>query len=664
MRHARLIPLLAMAATCAAADDPGAAPPQELVVTASRGDTDARESSVPVTVIDAPEVARSVSATVDGVLKRLPGVATTREFVAECGPGREITLRGVPDQKRTLVLVDGVPMNDGFNGAVNWSLIPNDAVERIEVVPGPMSALYGSGAMGGVINILTRAPGEPTETSARASAGSFGTYAGGISHGGTAGRHGCYVNLRGYTTDGYMKVEDPAAYHVQNDRTDWSALGKYVYEPHDDARLTLSGYAADEEYSRGRIFNRQHNSMSGGALAYDGVTGTGAAYSALLFGHYKYRDVEVSIAPSYDFLEHTEEECMYKAGPQLRLSLPVGASHVVTVGLDAAYDRFDKDNIYKTSARRAESGGEQVQMGLYAQDEMRETWGDHHVILTLGVRGDYFITADGYMRDSGSGLDMRYDDQTGCAVNPKAGLVYQYAEDTTLRAALGTSFSAPTLSERYTLFERGPNKIYGNPELDPERSVSCNLGVEQRLHETLLLRVDGYYTRGRDFVSTRLVTPPFTRINDNITAVEMRGVDLGLRARLAGAWGIYAGYTYNESTVLEDEVKPANEGNALPFQPTHKGLLGIVFDDPQYGTVDLGATYVGKRYSSVENTAADRYDGYVSLDLHLARLIARRTTVTLDFENLLDERYEVYSLPLDESYAPGLIVTAGIQHVF
>ena len=149
---------------------------EKIVVTGTRKKSSWKKAPAMVTVVEKEELEQAPETTVDDFLKRIPSVSYSRVHQAECGPGRDITLRGISEQKRTLILVDGIPVNDSVTGAVNWSLIPKESVERIEVIRGPMSALYGSGAMGGVINVVTKKPEENNETLLKGGYGMMNTY--------------------------------------------------------------------------------------------------------------------------------------------------------------------------------------------------------------------------------------------------------------------------------------------------------------------------------------------------------------------------------------------------------------------------------------------------------------------------------------------------------
>lgn len=637
---------------------------EDLVITPSRRETALKDVPVQMTRITREQLQNSPDMTVDEYLRRIPDIATKRTFIAECGPGREMTLRGVPEQRRTLVMVDGIPMNEGYGGSVNWSLIPKEAVESIEIVHGPMSALYGSGAMGGVINIITRKSKEPSKTQIKASYGTFNTTSASVHQSGWHESLGYWGHARFYDTDGYMKIKTPQSYHVDNERTDWNLLGKLYYDLDDQSSLAVGGHAVKEDYSRGRLYTNQHNKAQGGDVTYRRELLNGGTLTAGLYGNYNYRYVEDGGSASAA-LDHTEENDMYRVGQLFQLGVPLDDIHYFTWGIDSTVNFFEKENLSPTGIKEADADGQQILVSVFAQDEMTWQIGDvDTLIATVGLRGDYCQSRDGSVMNTDLSIDEDYGSDDWASINPKLGLVYQH-QDTTLRGGLGTSFAAPTLSAQYTVFSRGVNRYIGNPDLDPETSMSYNLGLEQRLTPNLSVSVDGYYTKAKDFLSTKEVSAN-TFQYDNISDVQIWGVDLECRWRMTSELTGYVGGLYNESTVLEDDESPANKGNDVAFQPRRSGRIGLTYQGQQGTTVDLSARYVGERYYNVSNSSSTLLDDYVSLDLYVSQRLNSHAEAFLGLENILDEKYRVYSLPSEDrsfggSYAPGLLVTGGFK---
>ena len=637
----------------------------EMLVTVSRRETALDEAPVKASVISREEIQRSPVSSVDELMKSIPGISYKRTRFSEAGPGREITLRGINEQKRTLVLVDGIPANAG--GSVNWSLIPLDMVERIEVVPGPMSALYGSGAMGGVINIITRKPPENGEATVKAGYGSLNTFSGSAQALGRQGNWGLAAGGKYYDSEGYTSVKDPESYHSDTERTETGFYGKLTRYIDETSSLNAAGYYVDEEYNRGIQTDDQQNLKGLAHLTYEKEMDDGIGLSASLYGEFTNLFVELGARPQYTDIDHTEETENNRIGQLLKINLPLSSVHTITTGIDSSYHWMDKDNIYLQSTRRGHSEGKQVQASLFGQDEMRFDLGEDTFIVTVGARGDYSSSFDGEASDTAPGpnppVDEDYDGTSWLSFNPKLGLVYELGDRTTFRLSGGRSFAAPTLFEMYTVFTRGPLLLSGNPDLDPETAYSGELGIDHWFTDKLQTRAAFYYTRSQDFIGLRYSTP-FTAQYDNISRVAVRGVDFDFVYDLNADWSLNGWYKYNLSKVVEDEADSTTEGNRLPFEPEHRAKIGVVCRAIKPINIDLGLRFEGSRYTSLDNVDDDELEEYFTLDLAVSGLLGDGWSWKLAGENLLDKKYDVYAIPTEESEAPGILVNFSLAYTF
>ncbi len=639
----------------------------EIVVTAARRKSSWKDAPAMVTVIEKEELERAPEKTVDDFLKRIPSVSFSRVHAAECGPGRDITLRGIHEQKRTLILLDGVPMNDGVTGAVNWSMIPKESINRIEIVRGPMSALYGSGAMGGVINIITKKPKNNNETLIKAGYGSLNTMTATLLQGGMFEKGGYMIGGGIYKTDGYIQAKDPEAYHVKNARTDMSVMGRFFLLPDDRSQLTLNVNYVNEDFSRGIFTDEQNNQIAMLSLSYEREMKNDINLSASAYAHFLMRKVDLGARPDYTQHEHSEFDDTMKFGELFQADFKVADFNTMTVGLDTSFTMMDKHNKYALVERKANAEGNQLLTSLFAQDEMKFVAGKHKFLLTPGVRMDYSRSGDGKSVDTAPGpndpIDEDYQDRSWVAVNPKLSFVYRYDDMTTVRASAGRSFAAPTLFELYTVFTRGPLLLYGNPELDPESAWSGEIGLDQWFMKNFLGRLTAYYTRGYDFIGYRSIGENQSQV-DNITEVQAIGVDAELQFDINEMWSLYGGYNFNYSTVISDDADATIEDNYLPFEPLHRARLGVVFKYLKWIAIDLSGRYEGERYVDLENTETKKLDHYISLDLALSGGITDYIQWSLAIENLLNEKYDVYSVPTTPSEAPGLLISGSLALSF
>lgn len=638
----------------------------DMVVTANRRESTLRTAPAMVTVISGEELTQASEITVDDYLKRISSVSHSRTHIAECGPGRDITLRGIQDQKRTLVLVDGIPFNDGQGGSVNWSIIPKEMVDRIEIVRGPMSALYGSGAMGGVINIITKKPDIVDGTTISGSYGSLNTFTTSIFNAGMINNDSGYL-LGGklYQTDGYVQAIEKESYYVENERKDISLIGKYQTAINDGSILSFGINYADEDYSRGILLTDQINRTLLLTASYESWLKDGVDFSVSGYINSLDREVILSARPTYDNHDHTEKDKAIKYGQLFQLNNEIEENHLLSVGFDSSITKMDKENVY-VADRDANAEGTQILLSLFIQDEISFIQGKHKLIFTPGFRVDYSKSSDGKSVDTNPGMgraavDIEYEDRSWSAFNPKLSLVDNIGNSTTIRASVGKSFAAPTLFSLYTVFSRGPSLLYGNPELDPEEAWSAEVGIDHYFSKNVLLRAAAYHTKSKNFIGYRSLSA-FESQADNITGVKVSGIDFELHWKISSNWKLHSAYTNNRSTVAEDDTDSDIVGNYLPFVPKQKANIGVnvkVFDGI---LIDLNARYEGDRYDDYDNDESAVKDEYVSLDLALSGKINSNVVWTLTFENLLDENYDIYSVPPIPAEAPGLLVNASMSY--
>ena len=246
---------------------------EEIVVTATKGEKNIKDVAVSTSVVTKEEVEKIRATFVDEALKSEPGAYLKRgKFAATTN---NVTLRGFAGEQRTLVLLDGQPLNDAYNGGVEWSAIPLENVEKIEVVKGPASSLYGGYAMGGVINIITQKPEKET-FSFKSSASAYNTYHHSLGYGNRMGKFSFLLNFekkssQGERTDlivkpaktgtgttpvtGWEKTKDSKgseAYLIgDSGKNYWEQdqySGKFTYSIKDTSKLSFSYTGGKREY--------------------------------------------------------------------------------------------------------------------------------------------------------------------------------------------------------------------------------------------------------------------------------------------------------------------------------------------------------------------------------------------------------------------------------
>ncbi|WP_210395392.1 TonB-dependent receptor domain-containing protein [Motiliproteus sediminis] len=495
MKTRILLPLAALAAGSAVAADSA----DTLVVTATRIAQTTDQTLVPVSVLTRDQIERSPATTLPELLGQLPGV----DFSVSGGHGKtaSLFLRGT-NSNHTLVLIDGVRVGSATLGSFPFEQIPLAQIERIELVRGPRSSLYGAEAIGGVIQIFTRKGGQGTHASARIGAGSHGTrdLQTGASWGDETTQ--ASVNLGYFDTDGVDALD---GVNPDDDGYSNSSLGLNLRQ-----QLGRTTYA---DMSLLRAESENH---------YDSQAAPADDYSDNLqqtLGLRVTSELSDQLSLNGGINEHRDESENFDAFPSTIKTQRRGADlkgdyylnddHLLSLGVD-----FYRDEVSKTGGNYDRT--ERDNRALFAQ------WQGQYGKLNLlaGVRHD---DNEAYGHHSTGNLNLGY----------------RVAPDHRLLASVGTGFKAPTFNQLYW-----PG--FGNPNLKPEESTSYELGYEGRAKQTTYA-LRAFHTQVDNLISSQ---------PDNQQA-RIRGLEVELTGEFAG-WQAAANATLLDAIDRDDGSRLKN----------------------------------------------------------------------------------------------------------
>jgi vitamin B12 transporter len=569
-----------------------------VVITPTQSPLPASQFGGTVRVITSDDIARSNEQTVSQLLRRVPGVD-----VVQTGPAGGLTtvfLRGAASQ-HTKVFMDGIPLNDPGNSSrlFDFGNMLLDNVERIEILQGPQSLLYGSDAVGGVVNIITRRGEGPSTASLSVLGGSFSTHRESLGVQGGGEQFHYSVTGSWNQTQGFSAAS-PRVGGVERDGFEAGAFtGRFGWSPADwlgveytfrwidsrseidDASFSLGAPPSDDLLRK----NLSENFFQGITVRGDTLDGLISHSVSYFLADYDREDVD-DLFPT-TFAGQTRK-LLYQA------EFLLTENNLFTAGADYVAEDGSTDGVF------GPSGAGQNDAGVYLQDQLQ--WGER-LFTTVGFRWDDHSAA-------------------GRAETYRLTSVYQLWETgTRLRGSIGTSFRAPSLAEN--LFP------FGNPGLRPETSKGWEYGLDQQLWGGLL-EVGATYFRNdfRDLILFDLNTFSL----ENIGVARTHGVEF------AGRFDVSECLFLNGSYTVMDTLD-AETGQPLVRRPRHKATASAtrrLWDDR--ASLSLFTIFVGDRLDARDGSVA--LNEYTVLHLTGDYRLMEDTRLFWRVNNLLDRDYE------------------------
>jgi outer membrane receptor protein involved in Fe transport len=648
---------------------------QEITVTATRMETPLSETTADVRVLTQREVAATPALTLDGALQQVPGFTLFRRTGSRVAnpTAQGVSLRGVgaSGASRALVLEDGIPLNDPFGGWVYWDRVPREAVGRLEVVRGGVSDLYGSSAMGGVINVLTR-QATTSEFSLDTSYGNENTPAGSFW---SSIRHGPWaMNFDGeaFNTDGYILVnsqdrgalDTPAnSEHEVGDATLERKLGE-------NGRVFATATYFREIRANGTplTYNRTHTRQL--AIGADWVSARAGVFSFRGYGGPEVFDQtfsSVAADRNSESLVRAQRVPAQQTGVSIQWNRPVGMKQTLVAGFDGREVRGASNELGFFGGRMTSAlgaGGRQRTAGVYGEDVIRLTarWQ-----VTAALRFDHWRNYDSLATSKSLTSPIpatvtNFPERTETAFSPRLGMLYRLTSNVSLVGSAYRAFRAPTLNELYRGFRVGNVVTNANSDLKAERLTGAEAGAQfGGFRRKLTGRGTFFWSDVTDPIAnvTLSVTPTLiTRQRQNLGRTRSRGVDLDAALHVTPTFELTGGYEFVNATVLSFAANPSLVGLEIPQVPRHVFTFQALYSNPtassQWRRVTLGlqGRYVGNQFDDDQNLLP--LGKFFTLDASLSRRIWRDTEAYVAVENIFDERYTVQRTPVSQLGYPVL----------
>ncbi len=650
---------------------------ESVTVTPTRTEQRLGDIAASVSIVDKETIRRSPAIVADDVLRQVPTFSLFRRTSSlQAHPTAQgVSLRGVGPSgvSRSLVLIDGIPFNDPFGGWVYWTRVPLESVERIEVVDGTSSSVYGNYAMGGVINVVSSRP-RPRTLEARTQYGSRSSPKADFFASDVWGTVGASIEGSVFATDGFPQVienergavDTNAAVDYQNvtlkldyspaERLSAFLRGGYFREERDNAKVTTVGQIRPEEN------DTTWKSVSGGVRT---TLPDQSDLQARMFADFNtFQSNFMAVPPaatprSVGRMTLLQRVPTNGVGATVQWTKALSTQHLLTAGgdwrrVDGASHERALDPVTGTNVTlEREAGGTQQSSGAFLQGQF---WPAPRVSLTLSGRVDRWRNYEARNLETtvATGLPTAASgtlpDRDDTVFSPRAAVLFHVNDRVTAWSSLGWGFRAPTLNELYRQFRVGALLTLANDQLGPERLVGGEVGVNLAPLPNLTVRSTWFDNRVENPVSNVTIGTNLQQ-RQNLGRTRIWGVQSDAEYRLGSDWRVGAAYMFNQATVAEFDTNPDLVGNYLAQVPRHRATMGVAYSSPRYLTVSVNALFFGRQFDDDLNVRAQPgqtepgLPAYGVVEMSALRSLGRNLDVFVGVQNLFDQEYVVQLLP-------------------
>ncbi|WP_442948000.1 TonB-dependent receptor plug domain-containing protein [Nostoc sp.] len=589
-------------------------------------------STRPVYVITGEEMEAQGARTVREALKFLPGILPDGTVGTEVNALSGQFIRG-SNSAQVLILLDGRPINDLGSGGFDLSEFTTNIVERVEVLPGGGSTLYGSDAIGGVINIITRRPTEKVTTQAGVTFGAYGLNQQTISNSGKIGNIGWVVGYNRTQAKNNYPFSIPEANFKETRENNDVLYNNFNVKLEADLgkrnTLTLSTlYLGKDQGVPGGVpipeplYGQGYfNSLTNSDRKYTDQVLTDLTWNSKLGGG---NDSLLTARVYADFLNtrydsRNSSQARYDNGQtsyglQTQHSWKFAHNQTLVYGFDyrnvsATNSTFD----FSANTKTVTYDDSISQGALFARYEINFT---PSFTANLGLRQDFSSLTNGSF------------------TSPSLGAKFALTDSTTLRANYIKNFRAPNL---FSLYANGERSYVGNPNLRPEKGDSYDIGIDQKLGNFGLLRLTYFNNTISDLIAYNFAVPVATY--ENIGKVRTTGIEAVLNLQLAKNIYAFVSYTANDPRILRS-TNSVEVDKELRFAGADSLNAGLSYETSQ-------GLYAGILMHSLgayptNNTNTESLSGYTTFDFKMRVSLSNTLVLTGSLDNIFNQRYQLF----------------------
>ncbi|HSH50215.1 MAG TPA: TonB-dependent receptor [Bacteroidales bacterium] len=647
---------------------------EEVVITATKTENYIKDIPSRIHMISPRQIEALPAQTTDDLIANIPGININRSFGIFTNSA-SVTMRGLngEEQGRVLVLIDGIPTNKSDGGSVNWNLLNTDQIERIEIVKGPGSSLYGGNAMGGAINIITKKPTEQFSGRASIDYGTYNTMRGQLNLSGRLSEksnQGFYWNVNSFyrQSDGYITASEADQianpYIVESELMEWATTAKLGYDFNANNGMEISFMYYDDDRGTGeRVYqpegnNREHDTYHIRAKYY-GEKNNLKWKVNLFYLNEDYKRISEWLKDDYTFYKVLSERVDLGALSSLSYQWN---NQTITGGIDLKQGSVDAKDVYYTSTDIVYNYGTMNTLGLFIQDEVKLM--NDKLKIIAGLRFDYANFFDGGFEIENPTAETtfmtQYDntnlsEDSWQAYSPKLSAQYEFNANYRIYTSYARGFRPAVLDDMCRSGRiKGGFKV-ANQHMKPEYIDNFELGVDARFFNRLRTSFSAYYSLGNDFMyyvntgdsidlgyGMRPIIKP-----SNISEVEIYGVELELNYLLTEKIIVNANYAYAHSQIKN--YTPLNSNDPVDLSnkyltgvPDHMGSVSVYWRNKIVNT-SITAKYMGDTWVNDLNQVDeiildDQYPAYSIVDLKFSKQF-KKVFVNLSLQNIFDQKH-------------------------
>ena len=628
----------------------GTSQPEEVtvapvVVTATRTERSLADMPVSVSVVTRQDVKDAPAIGTDDILRTIPGINMPfLNSFTQHPTGNLAGMRGLGDL-RTLVLVDGVPLNDPFFGTTQWNMVPKETIERVEVVRGGASSLWGNFAMGGVINIITRNATDRTVSQSLmgGSNGTFRTNTYGSNR--INDRFGISANVNYQQTDGYtpQQADLRGAIDQNAGSSNANVQFKTDYQSPDFKWYgRVNYYNSRQNIGRALDDNRQNTvNFQSGATWKLSERETLEANAFYLQQQQEFNTASF-VTPgnrNANFLSAFHQIPVTSIGGSSQYSRTINETfRSFQLGVDLrqiqAVDRSQRFSAPGANPTTLNGYGSQLFVGAFGQASIVPL---PNLELLGSLRLDYYQNYAS-KQESAPGGTTNLENQERLQLNPKLAMRYQIIEPLAIRASVYRAFRAPTLDALHYNFVTSNFALLGNNQVAPETMWGGDAGFD--VYTGRFKGQANVFWNEINHAITAIPTsffPVFTLQYFNVGKLRSRGVELLGEVELAQYWSAIFGYTYTDSTITDNPTDPTVVGKRSPNVPLHSQTATLRYRDPD--GLDFSVRMRANERIFAQPDNGTKLSNQFILDLFGSYPVYKNVSMFVIGENILNDTY-------------------------